>query len=106
MNKILFCGIDGFTPSYAEKLLDDSFWHKIKNSCSIAKIPKPEAIKRGDIGTASSPRMWLRYYAGVPPEKGGPCGFWEKSTKTGCSQSKCFNGLDSQEPMREISGLR
>ena len=88
MTKILFCGIDGLELQYLEKF-DVPFWNKIKDECSIAKIPKPQKIEEGEIGVASSPRLWARYNTGAPPEVNHVAGFLGKiRRRRKCSPSK------------------
>lgn len=87
--KILWAGIDGLKISYLKEF-SPPFWKRIQNNVSIGQIPCPEEIEKGQIATASSPRLWARMFTGVPPSEGGPTGygngivgFWEKITEDG-----------------------
>ena len=80
--KILWIGSDGMDI----RLLDyfrHPFWEEIRFKSTIARIPCPESIEAGWIAKSSSPRLWARYYTGVPPKKNGVLGFWEKLTPEG-----------------------
>lgn len=83
MNNVLLAGIDGMQLSYVKKFGIDFYENKLKGNSAIARIPKPQKIEEGNIGTASSPRLWSRYFTGVPAPRNGIAGFWEKMTKNG-----------------------
>lgn len=82
MSKVLWVGMDGWDLRLVD-YYNHPFWQKIKDDCSTAKIKCPTAIEKGEIATASSPRLWGRYYTGVPPDENGILGFWEKKTPDG-----------------------
>ena len=82
MNKVLFVGIDGWETEYADIYATNWYKDLVENSVH-ATVPCPGAIESGDIGTASSPRLWSRVFTGVHPHKSGCLGFWEKMTEDG-----------------------
>jgi len=79
---LLFVGIDGFDVKYADRWATD-WWEEIREDSVHCTVPCPEAIESGDIGTASSPRLWSRVFTGTHPHRNGVLGFWEKMTEDG-----------------------
>ena len=83
MGKLLFVGIDGFDVEYADRWATE-WWEEIREDSVHCTVPCPEAIESGDIGTASSPRLWSEgVYEGHDPHTNGVLGFWEKMTEDG-----------------------
>lgn len=79
---VLWVGVDGLDVRLLNHFGHD-VWEDLRATAAIVEVPKPEKIDTGDIGTASSPRMWARFFTGVGPYDSGILGFWERVNEDG-----------------------
>lgn len=79
---VLWVGVDGLDVRLLNHFGHDG-WKDLRETAAIVEVPKPEKIDTGDIGTASSPRMWARFFSGVGPYDSGILGFWERVNEEG-----------------------
>lgn len=81
-DSVLWVGVDGLDV----RLLDyfgHEVWADLRENAAIIEIPKPEKIDTGEVSTASSPRLWSRFFTGVRPYEAGILGFWERVNDDG-----------------------
>lgn len=79
---VLWVGVDGLDVRLLDHFGHD-VWEDLTENAAIVEVPKPEKIDTGDIATASSPRLWARFFTGVGPYDSGILGFWERIDEDG-----------------------
>lgn len=79
---VLWVGVDGLDVRLLNHFGHDA-WKELRENAAIVEVPKPEKIDTGDIATASSPRLWARFFTGVGPYDSGILGFWERIDEEG-----------------------
>lgn len=81
-DNVLWVGVDGLDVRLLDYFEHD-IWTGLREKVAIVQIPKPEQIDTGDVATASSPRLWARFFTGVEPYDSGILGFWERVDEDG-----------------------
>lgn len=81
-DSVLWVGVDGLDV----RLLDHyghEAWEPLRENAAIMEVPQPDPIAAGDVATASSPRLWARFFSGVGPYENGVLGYWERIDEDG-----------------------
>lgn len=79
---VLWVGVDGLDV----RLLDHfghEIWDEFAENAAVVTVPMPEKTETGEIDTASSPRLWARFFTGTNPYESGILGFWERVGEDG-----------------------